>query len=373
MPNPNTGEHQGEFLKRCMGDAEANRSFPNMSQRYAFCNSQWNNKKTVMNNFSKYKDYVTTFDIKDVDGKKGVVTGYFANFNSVDSDGDIIKPGAFSKTIKEWGPGSTQPRIKHLLNHNPQQPLGVLQTLKEDAAGLLYQSHLGTHELGQDFIKMADSGLITEHSIGYKTIKYSQLKPYEEYQGKDGEAIRELQELKLYEGSSLTAWGANSNTPLLSVKSGDLVKRNELIEKFCRNSTASDATIEFLLKYNKELVQAIENSKADNNTEPVMVCPNCGNEMSYGDAVASDMTCSDCGKSMMGMKATQATEPNDLSTQREPDNNSENTLPEVKPFVASTCECPNCKKLNYTTAKGYIKCTGCKKIFVPGTKSSLFI
>jgi hypothetical protein len=68
----------------------------------------------------------------------------------------------------------------------------------------------------------------------------------------------------------------------------------------------------------------------------------------------------------MGMKATQATEPNDPSTQQEPDNNI--TLPEVRQFVASTCECPNCKKLNYTTQKGYVKCAGCKKIFVPGTK-----
>ena len=42
--------------------------------------------------------------IKDIDGKKGIVTGYFADFNSIDSDGDIIRPGAFSKSISEWGP-----------------------------------------------------------------------------------------------------------------------------------------------------------------------------------------------------------------------------------------------------------------------------
>ena len=41
--------------------------------------------------------------IKDVDGKKGIVTGYFSDFNSIDSDGDIIKPGAFQKSISHYG------------------------------------------------------------------------------------------------------------------------------------------------------------------------------------------------------------------------------------------------------------------------------
>jgi hypothetical protein len=38
-----------------------------------------------------YKDY--QLNVKDVDEKKGIVTGYFSNFNSIDSDGDIIRRG----------------------------------------------------------------------------------------------------------------------------------------------------------------------------------------------------------------------------------------------------------------------------------------
>jgi len=49
--------------------------------------------------------------IKDVDGRKGIVTGYFSDFNSIDSDGDIIKPGAFTKSISQNGPSSAKPRI----------------------------------------------------------------------------------------------------------------------------------------------------------------------------------------------------------------------------------------------------------------------
>lgn len=220
-----------------------------------------------------YKDFASNEVVfKDVDGKKGIVTGYFAHFNNVDSDGDIIRKGAFAKTVRENGPGSSKPRIKHLLNHDPSQPLGKLVDLKEDETGLYYESQLGTHALGQDFIKMAESGLISEHSIGYKTLKRNQLQDYEGYMKNPSGGWYELTELKLWEGSSLTAWGANELTPLTGLKgvSKDkaielYIKKSEAIEKFCRNSSATDETIEMLLLHNKQLTQLIIDIQ---NTEP---------------------------------------------------------------------------------------------------------
>src|SRR5688572_29748388 len=47
--------------------------------------------------------------LKDIDEKKGRVLGYFSKFGNVDSDGDMIMPGSFTKTLKENGH-----RIKHL-------------------------------------------------------------------------------------------------------------------------------------------------------------------------------------------------------------------------------------------------------------------
>lgn len=186
--------------------------------------------------------------VKDIDGKKGIVTGYFANFDSVDSDGDIIKKGSFIKTISQQGPTSLKPRIKHLLNHDPSQPLGVITELKEDNYGLYYESKIGSHDGGVDFIKKIESGLITEHSIGYRTIKFNQLKPWTEW--KEGEAMRELTELKLYEGSSLTAWGANMNTPLTGMKSEQKAmavgKRIDLLIKAMREGTFTDETFDML-------------------------------------------------------------------------------------------------------------------------------
>lgn len=44
MPSPRDGETRKEFISRCMGDSEANDSFPESDQRAAFCYSQWRNK-----------------------------------------------------------------------------------------------------------------------------------------------------------------------------------------------------------------------------------------------------------------------------------------------------------------------------------------
>ncbi len=146
--------------------------------------------------------------------------------------------------------------------------------LCEDEKGLCYESQIGTHTLGMDFIKMVESNLITEHSIGYQTMKRNQLQDYDGYKKNPDGGWFELTDLKLYEGSSLTAWGANSNTPLTGLKDGNIedaiqgyINRQKNIEKFCSNSTASDETFQLLLIENKQLTQIIieltEQSKND--------------------------------------------------------------------------------------------------------------
>lgn len=181
--------------------------------------------------------------IKDMDAKQGIVTGYAASFGTLDADRDIIMPGAFSKTIKEQGPQSTQPRIKHLLNHNTSQPLGLPQVLKEDTKGLYYESKIGTNAIAADFLKMVDSGLITEHSIGFNTIRKTITNPDADWR----DQTTQIHEVKLYEFSSLTAWGANQYTPLIGVKSIKSVEdRIERLIKAIDAGTFTDTTFTFL-------------------------------------------------------------------------------------------------------------------------------
>lgn len=184
-------------------------------------------------------------DIKDVDAKKGIVTGYFSAFNIKDSDGDIILPGSFKRSIEEWQPKG---RIKHLLNHDPRQPLGKITELREDSYGLYYESQIGKHNLGQDFIKMVESDLVKEHSIGFN-IKGQ----------RKAENANEIYDVVLYEGSSLTSWGANEYTPLLGLKTADdRVQRIKRLEKFVKHSDATDETIELLMLEIKQLNQLVE-------------------------------------------------------------------------------------------------------------------
>jgi HK97 family phage prohead protease len=210
------------------------------------------------------------FAVKDVDAASRRVKGYFSAFDKTDSYGDVVRKGAYAKTIQEQGPNAKRPRIKHLMNHDVNKPLGKLNTLTEDDYGLLYESTIGTHALGDDFLKMADSGLITEHSIGYTVVKQNQLKDWKD--AKEGEAIWELVELKLYEGSSLTGWGVNQFTPLLpkSVEDANKVaQRMKALEAFCRNSDATDETIELLLIEAKQLSQLLIDLTAKDVTVPV--------------------------------------------------------------------------------------------------------
>ena len=206
---------------------------------------QIDNKKSMIYNYKSFN-----LEVKDVDTKQGIVSGYFSAFGNVDSDGDIMMPGAFKRSIQDWGPEG-KGRIKHLLNHDPSKPLGKIQVLKEDNYGLYYESKIGSHALGADYVKMIESGLIAEHSIGFKTLR--------EQKANEGNQIHEVM---LFEGSSLTSWGANEATPLLGMKNmGTIEQLQDQIksfEKFIRNSGVTDETIDLCMLKVKQLAEMVE-------------------------------------------------------------------------------------------------------------------
>ena len=169
---------------------------------------------------------------RDVDTKQRIVTGYFAAFDMLDSDGDIIQKGAFSKTIQERGPDSNNPRrIKYLQDHDRFKAVGNLLVLKEDSFGLYYEGKVGTHTAGEDYLKMVSEGIITEHSFGYRVIK--------EEKNAKGENV--LKELFMAEGSGLQVDAANPFTPITGIKSEeDILALFTTLEKALKNGTYSD-------------------------------------------------------------------------------------------------------------------------------------
>lgn len=145
--------------------------------------------------------------VKDVDQKRGVVVAYGNSWDVIDSDQEFVEKGAFTKTIREWGPGG-RGRIAHLSDHNPTSRIGKMQELVEDEVGLRFVSKLSKNSKGRDALIEYEEGILNEHSIGYDIIGWRR--------DEDRDALG-LTELKLYEISPVT-WGANMFTPTVDVK-----------------------------------------------------------------------------------------------------------------------------------------------------------
>lgn len=161
---------------------------------------------------SPYEFKALTSEIKDVDVKNGIVTGYYSAFGNIDSYKDMVVRGAYAKTIAERGPKGTN-EILHLLQHDASKPIGKPQVLKEDSFGLYFETKIVGTTIGIDTLKLYEGGVYNQHSVGYRVIKST----YVENPLDPDDYHFELNELKLYEGSTV-AWGANPNTPFLDFK-----------------------------------------------------------------------------------------------------------------------------------------------------------
>lgn len=186
--------------------------------------------------------------LKDIDEKQGRVLGYFSKFGNIDSDKDMIMPGAFKRTLN-----ANMPRIKHLYQHNPLQPLSGVKNsrliISEDKDGLAFDSTITQTSYGKDVIMLYVDGVIDEHSIGFNTVD-----------SKDKKDFRELTELKLWEGSTVT-WGANEMAGTTGVKSmtkQDAANKMDNVLKALRNGKYENEEVFDLLEiYFKQLQQII--------------------------------------------------------------------------------------------------------------------
>ena len=187
--------------------------------------------------------------IKDVDSKKGIVKAYFAIFGNIDSDNDIIEPGAFKKSIEERGPDGSK-RIKHFKWHSSMHVPGKLTQLGEDEKGGWFISQLSKTTLGKDTLIEYDEGIITEHSHGFQVIKEEE----------DEAGVNHIKESRLWEVSTLTAWGANhlTNTEFVKeIKSADqFIAEMKRLTSYLKVGRFSDELLEKAEKEYAELSAA---------------------------------------------------------------------------------------------------------------------
>lgn len=162
-------------------------------------------------------NFKSGLEIKDVDSASRKVALYLSVFDVIDSDFDVIKKGAFKKSIQERGVDSTSNRkIQYLRFHDWEKPIGKFIELAEDEKGLYAVGELGRSTLGEDALKDYEDGIIREHSIGFKYVK-DKVKFIEDGSTPIG-GFYEVSEVMLYEGSAVT-FGANEYTNVVGFKS----------------------------------------------------------------------------------------------------------------------------------------------------------
>ncbi len=191
--------------------------------------------------------------IGDVDEEKGIVKGLGSVFGNVDSDGDIIEKGAYTKTIKE-----NRSRIKYLYQHRLDQPVGTMKELNETNEGLEFVAQIALKtRLGQDVFEMIKAGVLTENSVGFATVKQ---------QFNKAESVNYIKEVKLYEISAVTL-AANPLAFINEVKAKDgmdskeevlnkyLTERFEALEALVKSNISDELglAVEFEIKSLKEL------------------------------------------------------------------------------------------------------------------------
>ena len=177
---------------------------------------------------SKLKTKQISFDVKAIE-EDGTFSGYCSVFDVEDSYGDVVKPGAYAETIKEWAAKGKMPPV--LWQHARGDVLGVWTKLVEDEKGLYGEGQL----LIKDVAKAREAHALMKHgaidglSIGYRVRKWS-------YNEEDG--VLELLDIDLKEISIVT-FPANEVSLVDNVKNtlenGDIPSLPEF-EKFLRDA-----------------------------------------------------------------------------------------------------------------------------------------
>lgn len=166
---------------------------------------------------------------------ENTIEGYAAFFDNVDSYGDIIEKGAFTKTLQE-----NRNRIKVLWQHDINEPIGKPIAMEEDSKGLYIKAQISQTDTGRKAMTLMRDGVIDEMSIGYDVIKDDFKK-----------GNRMLKEVRLWEFSPVT-FAANEKAKITSAKNfADLLYNMKQEAISAQDIKSAIAHLQMLLKRNE--------------------------------------------------------------------------------------------------------------------------
>jgi len=123
---------------------------------------------------------------------EGRFAGYASAFGVVDESGDVVMPGAFAKSLARRGAA----RVRMLFQHDPKEPIGLWESIREDAFGLWVEGRLVPGVPRADALRrLIETRAIDGLSIGFRTVRASR-------EGKGGH--RKLFQIDLWEISIVT-------------------------------------------------------------------------------------------------------------------------------------------------------------------------
>lgn len=121
------------------------------------------------------------------------IEGYASVFGVADQGGDVVLRGAYTGSLKRLAASGR--RVKMLWQHDPGQPIGVWDEVREDGHGLWVKGHLLTDlAQGREAAALLAAGAIDGLSIGYRTLRAE----------RDTKGRRQLAEVELWEVSLVT-------------------------------------------------------------------------------------------------------------------------------------------------------------------------
>jgi len=155
----------------------------------------------------------TNFELKALNEEEGTFEGYASIFDKLDRVGDIVLPGAFTKSLKE----DATPSV--LWQHEAKQVIGSLPVIKEDNIGLFVKVKLTLQvQLASEVYALLKDRAIKSMSMGYVATKVS----YNE-----DRSIRYIIEAKVFEVSVVT-FAANEQATIISIKSGEVIEEKKI-------------------------------------------------------------------------------------------------------------------------------------------------
>lgn len=146
--------------------------------------------------------------------EEGVFEAIVSVFGNVDSYGDRVMPGAFTKTLADWAEsGDPIPVYWSHRMDDPDFNIGHVLEAKETTDGLWVKAQVDLEGgKGPQVYRLLKGRRVTQFSFAYDVMAYRIVKS-----SADADSVWELDELKLYEVGP-TPIGANQDTELLSVK-----------------------------------------------------------------------------------------------------------------------------------------------------------